>query len=41
MKWSSVFVSSNKELGTTYTSTATAIYEEFRDELDGFATVKN
>ena len=37
-------MSSNKQLSTTYTSTTNgedAIYEEFRDELDDFVTVRN
>ena len=41
---SSVFVSTDKELNTTPMATMSnedAMYEEFRDELDDFVTVKN
>ena len=41
---SSVFVSNDKETDTTLVATASnedAMYEEFRDELDDFVTVKD
>ena len=42
--WNSAVVSHKEELVTIYTSTTTnedAIYEEYRDELDDFVTVKD
>ena len=37
----SVFVSNDKETDTTLVATEDAMYEEFRDELDDFVTVKD
>jgi len=43
-QWSSFFVPNDKEATASFMSTATgedAMYEEYRDELDDFVTVKN